>query len=103
VVLVRVWLAAAPRARAYALPSLIEGFAAEVEADEVLLTGLWPAVRGEVPLTARPTGQTYRGLPLWEADVRLCWCGAPVGRPPGHLVSTCLAGKMHDPSAAVHP
>jgi len=68
----RVFLAAAPTARAVSLPALISGFEADVEddAEEVVLA----AVGGEDAwLVARPTGARYRDLALWEARLPGGW------------------------------
>jgi len=69
----RVFLTAAPRARRFALPNLIAGFeiAIKDECHEVMLKAVHhapgdPHVKW---LRGRPTGQVYRNLPLWEADV----------------------------------
>jgi hypothetical protein len=69
---VRVFVAAAPRARRYALPALVEGLEVELDdADtEVHFEALRVGPRPPAALTARRRrpAQTYRGLEYWEAD-----------------------------------
>ena len=78
----RIFLSAGHTARAYALPSLVEGFEADVTdgSTHVEIEALDPTrdrgyteskeIRacGRVRLVGRPTGRRYRGLPWWEVQ-----------------------------------
>ena len=69
---VRIFVAAAPKARRYALPALVAGMEVELERTD---SEVWfaavklPGDKVERLVARRDgTGRTYRGLEFWEAE-----------------------------------